>query len=307
MRDLLKGLVESAVCGSGLPRALRSGLRGRTIVLAYHNIVPDGAAAVGDRSLHLSQREFARQLDLLQRTHEVVPLSELLSVPQPAQRPRAVITFDDAYRGAVTAGVAELARRRLPATIFVAPAFLGGSSFWWDALAGPGGLSDEVREHGLDALQGKDAAIREWAVQRGVTPRSVPSHQVACSEEELDAAAATAGITLGSHTWSHVNLARVHGAELDGELTRPLAWLRARYGEVLPWITYPYGLSSPEVHAASARAGYVGGLRVEGGWMPRGAATPDPLTLPRLNVAAGLSLRGFELRVSGLLRRERGG
>lgn len=304
MRTVLKSITERVLCGVGVTRAVRRRRAGETLVLAYHNVVPDGEPYRGDLSLHLSQRAFARQLDLLRRTHEVVPLAALLDGEPPVgAKPRAVITFDDAYRGAVTAGVDELVRRDLPATICVAPAFLGGASFWWDVLAGPDGLAEEVRLHGLQALQGKDAAIRGWAAERGLASNAVPAHQTAATLEQLDAAAGSPGITLASHTWSHVNLAAVRGAELDEELARPLAWLRERYPNALRWITYPYGLSSPTVEEAARRAGYLGGLRVEGGWMPRSEARPASWRLPRLNVPAGISISGFELRVSGVLTR----
>src|SRR5690606_28448975 len=122
-----------------------------------------GERAVGDVSLHLPQRAFARQLDQLRRTHEVVTLDEAMMPTSPPRRPRAVITFDDAYRGAVRAGVDELVRRSMPATLFVSPAFIDGGSFWWDVLADESGLAEEVRTNALETLQGKDEAIRRWA------------------------------------------------------------------------------------------------------------------------------------------------
>jgi peptidoglycan/xylan/chitin deacetylase (PgdA/CDA1 family) len=275
------------------------------VVLAYHNIVPDGAEVLGDRSLHLPQREFARQLDLLRETHDVVPLDQVLEPPSgPRTRPRAAITFDDACQGAVTAGIDELARRGMPATVFVAPAFVGGRSFWWDALAGPGteGLAEDVRRHALESLAGRDDAVRRWAECSGIAVHAVPDHQTCATEAQLRALDGTEGITLASHTWSHPNLARLSREELEEELSRPLAWLRERFQHVIPWLTYPYGLASPQVVAAVAEAGYRGALLVEGGWLPRHPrGCIHPYELPRQNVPSGLSLRGFELRVSGFL------
>jgi peptidoglycan/xylan/chitin deacetylase (PgdA/CDA1 family) len=275
------------------------------VVLAYHNIVPDGAEVLGDRSLHLPQREFARQLDLLRETHDVVPLAQVLEPPSgPRTRPRAAITFDDACQGAVTAGIDELTRRGMPATVFVAPAFVGGRSFWWDALAGTGaeGLPDDVRRHALEVLAGRDDAVRQWAERNALAIHSVPDHQTCATEAQLRELDGTEGITLASHTWSHPNLARLPREELEEELTRPLAWLRERFRHVIPWLTYPYGLASPQVVAAAARAGYRGALLVEGGWLPRHPRESiDLYALPRQNIPSGLSLNGFELRVSGLL------
>jgi peptidoglycan/xylan/chitin deacetylase (PgdA/CDA1 family) len=273
-------------------------------VLAYHNIVPEGETPAGDLSLHLSQRRFAAQLDALRRTHEVVPLSTLLDrAYAPTRKPRVVITFDDAYRGAVTAGVAELAARGMPATIFVAPHFVNGGSFWWDAFCPDGEeLPDSFRSHALEVLAGREADVRAWVEQvGGHAPRVLPAHARAATIEELRAAVGHPGITLGSHTWSHPNLARSADADVREELERPLNWLRAHFDAVVPWIAYPYGISSPAVERAAAGAGYEGALRVSGGWLRQGELSR--FALPRLNVPAGLSTHGFTLRTSGLLCR----
>jgi peptidoglycan/xylan/chitin deacetylase (PgdA/CDA1 family) len=303
MREAVKPAVESILLGTGVARLRRTALRSRAVVLAYHNVVPTGEPPCGDRSLHLPQTEFARQLDTLLRTHDVVPLEDVLSPPRRTERPRAVITFDDAYRGAVTAGVAELVRLGIPATIFVPPAFVGGGDFWWDRFAGVGsdGLDRGFRRHALHALGGRDVDVDAWARATGHGPRPLPTHAVVATEDELQAAAVHPGIVLGSHTWSHPNLAALGAADLDDELRRPLEWVRQRFDYVSDWISYPYGMSSPAVAEAARRAGYRGGLRIEGGWLPQIA--DDAFSLPRLNVPAGLSVRGFALRISGLFCR----
>ena len=302
MRTALKHAVETASCASGLTILSRRLNRAHALVLAYHNIVPEGAAVRGDASLHLRQADFADQLDLLLCTHDVVPL-DALSAPTQRGRPRAAITFDDAYTGALTAGVAELVKRGLPATIFVAPAFIGGSSFWWDVVAtdDAAGLQPTVRDKVLLDMAGSDAQARAWAAQNARVRSDLPAHQLAAAEVDLASAVASGLITLGSHTWSHPNLARLEAAQLDAELTRPLAWLRERFDAVLPVLTYPYGLHSPQVETAAARAGYESAFLIAGGWLRDAAARSQRFELPRLNVPAGLSLHGFEMRTSGLL------
>ena len=281
-------------------RALR---RKGSVILSYHNILPDGAPAAGERSLHLPQREFARQLDALGRTHRIVSLAELLDGPDAgpgATRPRAAITFDDGYRGALTAGVAELERRSLPATIFITPHFLGGRSFWWDVLADPatGTMTERVRNHALTALSGRDAKVREWATQNGMPMNPMPEDCCAGSVAEVKAAIRGARLTIGSHSWSHANLSALDGLSLREEVERPLPWLRQTFGDVLPAITYPYGLSSRAVERATESAGYRAGLLVAGGWM---GMSVNRFAMPRVDVAAGLPHDGFVARVAGLI------
>ena len=303
-RDGLKSGVERALTSTGLPTASRRYRRRSTLILAYHNVVPAGVEIGGDGSLHLPVARFAAQLDLLGETHDVVPLSVVLDDPAGrGRRPRAVITFDDAYRGAVTAGVDELVARGMPATIFVAPAFAGGRFFWWDVMTPPGagGPADSFRRYALDECRGADDAVRRWAVQSGHREWTVPESAACATEDELRSAAARPGMTLASHSWSHPNLTRLRGAELESELARPLAWLGQRFRPVIPVLSYPYGLSSPAVERAAASAGYRAGVTVRGGWV---AGPPqNEFALPRLNVPAGLSSDGFVLRSAGLLAR----
>ena len=147
MRRGLKHLVERGLVWSGAPRAALVSHRSRTLILAYHAIVPTDESPAGDASLHLPQAKFAAQLDALARTHDVVPLADALAPPLASTtRPRVAVTFDDAYQGAVRAGVLELVRRGMPATIFVPPGLLGGQRFWWDVLAPANGGELEDRK-----------------------------------------------------------------------------------------------------------------------------------------------------------------
>ncbi len=303
MSDLRLGAkqaLERFLARSGVARRLAGPGPDGVLILAYHNIRPDLAAPAGDLPLHLSLSRFRDQLEQLRASHDVVPLAGVLEPPRGA-RPRVAITFDDAYQGAVTLGVPELVSRGLPATIFVTPDFLGGRAFWWDALATETGLSDAVRVRALDELSGKDARIRDWGRSAGLQISEPPPDSRGASEAELRRAAESPGITLGSHTWSHPNLARLEQAELAAELTRPLGWLRERFEEVLPWLSYPYGSWSPAVAAAAKDAGYRAALRVEGGWIRAGR--DGDFALPRLNVPAGISADGFALRLAGMFCR----
>ena len=298
MRRYLKLAVEAALTHSPLLRLGDRRVRGRTLILAYHNVVADASESVGDRSLHLPLSDFKAQLDLLERHCEVVGLEETLTPG--GERPRVAITFDDAYRGALRLGVAELARRGLPATIFVCPGRLGGWTFWWDLLATEReGLAPSIRRHVLEALQGRDEAAQDWARTQRLPMAALPEDHRTASEEELQSAARYPGLRVGSHSWSHAALPGLDQEALAQELARPLEWLRSRVAEPLLWLSYPYGLSSPTVARAAEQAGYQAACLVSGGWLP--TTIPDRFALPRLNLPRGLSANGFRLRTAGLL------
>lgn len=289
---------------AGVDRIVRLVCRRRALVLAYHNILPDEAAPGGERVLHLSRANFVSQLERLLRTHQIVPLTDLLDPVKggAARRPRVALTFDDAYRGAVLIAVDELVKRGLPATLFVAPGRLGRASFWWDRLADalPGGMSVRVRSHAIEKLRGEDERIRRWIGESGFPPQVSDEWRQTATEAELRAASRHAGITIASHSWSHVNLTALEDGELDLELVRPLQWLRERFDRVVPWLSYPYGRSTPRIQRAAERAGYHAALLLDAGLISRPLA--NPYALPRWNVGAAYSMRGFALRTSGLLR-----
>jgi peptidoglycan/xylan/chitin deacetylase (PgdA/CDA1 family) len=270
------------------------------LVLAYHNVIPDEGPLFGDQSLHMRRGRFAAHLDLLAATCDVVPLEEALGRgASPSGRPRVAITFDDAYHGAVTLGVAELKARRLPATIFVAPAFVGGGEFWWDALAPRDGASlpAEMRSRALEEGRGLDADVRALAQASGWRTASVPPMARCASRVELEQALDHPALVLGSHSWAHPNLRRLNEDEVREDLARALSWLRSGFGRVCGTLSYPYGLADASIGAVARSVGHSAGLLIKGGWSDPG--TDPPFGLPRLNIPAGLGERSLALRLAG--------
>jgi peptidoglycan/xylan/chitin deacetylase (PgdA/CDA1 family) len=295
-----------AVARRALERALlplapvarrRRARRGDAAILSYHNVTPDGAAPAGDTSLHLPLRSFVDQIERLRRTHRVVPLDDLVQGRcAPGHLPLAAITFDDAYRGALALGIPALVERGLPATIFVAPGLLGAASFWWDALASPGGigLDPRVRTRVLGVERGRQPAAT------GRAPH-LRSDQGPADAGTVARAAALPGVSLASHTWSHPNLTALPPDELAAEMASSRAWLRAEFPSLpgADHLSFPYGLWDRRVADAARAAGYRFLYRVEGG--VASLADPESSALARINVPAGVSGAGFELRAAGLI------
>lgn len=306
MLPRLKRAAEAALTPFAALLAQHRTARRETLVLAWHNIVPTGSAIRGEASLHLPQYLFAAQLDLLLASHQVIPLDALRERPY-GRKPRAVITFDDAYTGALTAGIEELDRRRIPATCFIAPGFIPGRTFWWDEAAAAGVLSPESREHAITDLMGDGESIREefgLAHMAGVDCADVgglelPDHTHAADLAALEAAAAVPGITFGSHTWNHLNIARIGDEQAIREMAESRRWLDERFCNITKWISFPYGRTSARCNRIAEAGGYDGALLIEGGWV--GSADRDAFVIPRLNVPGGLSVNGLRLRTAGML------
>jgi len=302
VRAALKRLLERVFLHGGPAALSRVRVRGQGLILAYHNVVADDDAGVGDASLHLPLSAFHAQLAALEEYVEVVPLPTLLEEPRAARKrpkPRVAISFDDAYHGTVTVGLPELARRGMPATVFVCPGRLGGEKFWWDRYAWA--ISDDpdsrFRDAALHHHGGAEERISAAARARGWSESDLPDSFSPAHEKDLAEAARLPGVLVASHSWSHPNLANLEGDELRTELVRSREWLAERFENSLRWLSYPYGIVNERVASAAADAGYEAALRVEGGWLTDGL---DKFMLPRLNVPAGLSNTGFRCRLSGL-------
>ena len=294
---MLKYPVEKALSSASVSWMTRHRLRGKRLILAYHGVIPEGAEVAGERTLFIRQEDFRAQLDMLAEFTDVAPL-EMID-EEGDGRPRIAITLDDAYRGAVREGVQELVARGLPATIFVAPGRLNDHVFWWDAMAGKGDLDQRVRDYALHALSGNDEKVRRWAVSAGVqVSEAIPEYARAASLAELKAAVRNPGITVGSHTWSHANLASLGITEIVTEVARSREWLHREFpGRVVDWLAYPYGLDSIAAHAALAHSSYAAGVRISGGW--HRSDRVSRYARPRLNVPAGWSVAGLKARTLG--------
>lgn len=308
MRDVTRRAVESLLSAFGLPELQRRRLGGRTLILAYHSVVPDRETGRGDASLHVGLEDFRRHLDVLVETHEVVSLESLLDdggstgAIDGGQRPRAALTFDDAYRGAVELGVDELVRRDLPATLFVAPELLGGRPFWWDELLGDLTVDEraEFRQRAVEDWGGDGDRVRERAAELDVEASELSGWHRSATEKELREAAERQEISLAPHGWSHRNLAGIHPAECAKEMHRSFRWLDSGYPQVLPVLAYPYGRSSPGARRAAEWTGYRAAVGTGGGWL-QGDGDAPRFRFPRMNVPAGVSDDGFRLRTSGVI------
>ncbi len=295
-RYVAKRVAEVALELGGAGALLRRRMGGRGLILAYHNIVPDDEVR-GEFSGHLGASAFEAQMRALARHADVVPITELVVPAGPRRRPRVAVTIHDGYQGAFRHAVPVLVALGLPATFFVCPGLLGGEAFWWDT---PNLAVWKRRADVLERLQGRGPRVREWIAGQGLAQNDRRPDFLPATEEEVLDFAAHPGIAIGSHTVSHPNLAQLDEAEVRQELVESRDRLAARFPSFVPWIAYPFGLANPTVERVAAEEGYEGGFVLDGGWIRPGTRIT---ALTRLNIAAGLSIRGFRLRLAGLFAR----
>ncbi len=155
-----------------------------TPILMYHQVGEHRPGSALNR-WRVKEEDFAWQLDaLLRRGYRGAALNELFEAPAAGSR-RAILTFDDGYRGVLTRALPALLVRGFKATVFVVTDRPGGTNDWDGETPGEALLSaDEIRE-----LHAKGLEIgSHGATHRALTGLSDGelSREVAGSREALE-------------------------------------------------------------------------------------------------------------------------
>lgn len=146
----VKDGVRTALYRCGVFGAWHRWRNSRTLtVLMFHRVLPvnDPAYAFAEREFTFTLDGFQRTLDFVQRHYRVVSLNDLEASRQgqlPMPPNPMLITFDDGWRDTLVHATPELARRGLPAVLFLSSEVVAlESQRWWQdslvaALAEPG-------------------------------------------------------------------------------------------------------------------------------------------------------------------------
>lgn len=246
-------------------------------VLMFHRVLPADAPAfaLAEREFTFTLGGFRRTLDFVQRHYSVVSLGDLQAARQ-EQRPLPpnpmLITFDDGWRDTLTYAAPELARRGLPAVLFLASEVVAlDSPRWWQdalvaALAGPGaftrlcaaaGWAEAPKGSASQALAAHLGAMSEagrwaWLEQHAPGVRDhVEERQMVTLSELKALKAGRLAIGGHGHTHSPLTLSTDPEAELQasqhmlGELNQPVRSM-----------SFPHGAWSSELAAAARKSGF---------------------------------------------------
>jgi peptidoglycan/xylan/chitin deacetylase (PgdA/CDA1 family) len=265
MRATLRSVAGRAYWAS--PHFLPS-LRGRVLILMYHRVIPRGEADTTfvQPGMYVTPATFERHLQFLTNHFDVLSLAELLSKWDTRQWNDAVrycvITFDDGWLDNYLHAYPLLHAYGVPATIFL-PTDLIGTDEWlwsdrlgallrrrgqgtpddWDALIEHAKtLTDDARASMLSGIEA-EAAWPQLGQRRFVNWDEV-------RQMSRD------GVSFASHTRTHVNLTRLAGVALEGELRGSLDVLREQHVNHVPVLAYPNGDHTDAVVAAARAAGY---------------------------------------------------
>lgn len=248
---------------TALSLASPAGRRGKLSILIYHRVLPEPDPL---RSGDPDADTFRWQMELLARHFNVLPLREaaqrLSAGTLPARA--ACVTFDDGYADNYTLALPILHGAGVPATFFIATAYLDGGRMFNDTLievakglpAGPCDLSSA----GLGHVTLTTAADRQALVGKllGHFKYQAPGQRLPAAERlaadfairlptnlmmssaQLKALHA-AGMEIGGHTHAHPILARQQPDEARADIRLGKDTLEALLGTPIRVFAYPNG------------------------------------------------------------------
>jgi peptidoglycan/xylan/chitin deacetylase (PgdA/CDA1 family) len=310
LRSALRGLAaRSGLLGAAL--AVRSA---HPIILMYHGVSADERfdGLRNASELHLPRRTFIEQIRLLRRHRRVIGVAEMAAGLRDGEdlRNTVALTFDDGYENNVLQAAPILADAGMPASFFLATAYIGTNRWIW---------TDRI-EHAFDRTSQSSLEWRgtrlplETLAQRREALRAVKSDMkrlaVGARDSELAALGdalgaptelpagdyrfmdwsqarrlADAGFEVGAHTVNHAILSRLSEQDARTEVLASRDAVIAGTGRCCPVFCYPNGKPedySPAV-ADICRQHFIAALATR-----RGAARPDELfELSRLSAWGG--------------------
>ena len=319
-------------------RAARVLARRRIVMAMYHGFTAaDSHEGIENHEgKHVHVGRFREHLAFLKRHHNVVPLGDVvqaLIAGTPLPERAAVITIDDGYRSIYTVAYPALREFGLPASVFLTTAFVDNRQYLWTdrvefavnrAAAGVVDLAFGATALNLDlrTVAGKRAAesrlrglLKAMAQESRLGAVEAIERATGCTL--LDAAGGTdlyepltwneavemarSGlVSIGSHTHTHVILARCDPAHAAEELRTSKRIIEGRLGMPCTLFCYPNGRHGDFNAGTGAQLraeGYACALTTVYGANGRDANVYE---LKRYNLGKPMIPGELEVRLSGL-------
>lgn len=241
----------------------RPGARAKLQVFIFHRVLAEPDLLVGGEP---TAADFEWMVRFIAGAYNVLPFGEAVARLQQATLPAApaCITFDDGYRDNITIALPILKKYRVPATFFIATAFLSGTRMWNDDVIeavriAPDGELD-WSELGLGRYDLGSAAQRcrcienvlnklkyvqhteRWQLAREIATRAdLPKISNLMMERDHVIALAQAGMEIGAHTHSHPILSGLPESQAESEIAQGKSELEAILGQPVKSFAYPNG------------------------------------------------------------------
>lgn len=315
IRAWVKSAAAMALSTTGLDELVGRFKNGRTpLIVTYHRVVEDYRRASGTSlpAMLVSTRTLERHLDWLGRHFDFVTLDQLAALAHaaPSSRPRAAITFDDGYRDVFENAFPLLERKGIPFTVFVTTDLVGTvgghvhdrlfselsrirsrdvpTGRVLEILTRVGIPAQEAARlaqlppvHSAPRLLGKLKRSRVlWLAEMlhhetvNGTPSAEPLQMLTW---DMLRRMQGSGVTIGSHTRTHVWLTQEDSRICENELRGSRAALERHLGRSARHFAYPAGCFDHRIVRLVRDAGFEFGYTI---CLHRDLALPQ-LTIPR--------------------------
>ena len=293
IRSWIKTGAAGVLSRTGMDRAVGTlaGSNHQAVVIGYHRVVEDFASAARTSipSMLVSRQMLERHLDWIGRRFRFVSLDELgarLDGTDTSIAPIAAITFDDGYRDFYDHAFPVLKRKGIPAAVFIVTGLVGTTEIQvHDKLylllarraarfAGLENFEHLLRDLGVPVqsvggagtyevtrtlieMLSQEELRRVLAVLESESPIPESTWKPFYSMTwEMLASACRGGVTVGSHTRTHVLITNESAARTAAELRESRHEIEARLGTEARHFAYPSGQFNTRAVKAVADAGY---------------------------------------------------
>jgi len=311
-------------------QVLRRQLRGKAVVLMYHEVASDNDDI--EAWTVVKHTDFVRQMDYLRTKFDIVSLSEAImpmANPNLTGRPMAVVTFDDGDRGNRDVLLPIVESLELPVTIFVATRQVQDQRpYWFDRLVNAlqfdapitvshpallptaytinetsGARNWTKIQQLLMALKKLEPVEREQAVDEIINNLGLHAHRsrgiAPLAINDIKELSKSRWVTIGAHSHCHNILTQLDRQAVLESVVQSKELLELWTGGNINYFAYPNGDYNDSVVSAVVEAGFEAAVTTASRpWKSR----ENNFALPRIGVGRYDSLDVFKVRVVGGLR-----
>jgi peptidoglycan/xylan/chitin deacetylase (PgdA/CDA1 family) len=245
---------------------------GRGVIFTLHHVRPARDVAFRPNAHLTITPEFLDKAIAEVKRAGLVPvhlgdLPALLADPKDTRR-FVCFTLDDGYRNNLEFAASVFRKHDAPFTVFITPGFVDRTrTMWWETLEalvrkadhfsfdfGQGAerlvckstdskttVFERIAEHMQSAEEDKDIQqIDHIAAQHGIDPQKIVEDEI-MTRAELDLLLIDPLASLGAHTMTHPNLARVSVERVWEEMRKSAEIVSGYAGRSVTTFSYPYG------------------------------------------------------------------
>jgi len=256
------------------------------IILMYHSVASDKNKWCIDPRNHIPESIFEKHMKFLATERNVISLDTLIDfikVNKPLPRGTTVITFDDGYFDNLTNAAPILKKYDLPATIYLATGYITREENQWidelytyfnertnDRLIVPEIFENQRELYDFSVTWTTYSEISKYlivstyeqrthvlnSIKKQLIPNRVPPKLTMSWNDIRTLINENKNITLGSHTFNHIDLSKIDDLELIFEIQTSTDDIEREIGQRPVHFSCPYSRAAKNLPEILNKLGY---------------------------------------------------